>query len=260
MRARSRYRSHSMESATSIDFGALEAAVGAADPPDRAHVAIEPARLGRRLRTSSAGCSTSAAAAASGCSRTRCTSASTTAAPPAPRRHPSCGCATATTRARRAVLLEDLLHDGLARRLARQPCGRRAEARPAERVLRLPRRHLHADRGADRAPRGRGGARPHGRRAEGEARALPLRAARAARRHGAGARGRLLRLPANRRARPTRSRSAGGCSSKRRVGLAPGSAFGAGGEGSVRICYAAERSVLEPALERLERFVAAGAL
>ena len=28
-------------------------------------------------------------------------------------------------------------------------------------------------------------------------------------------------------------------------------AFGAGGEGSVRICYAAERSVLEPALERL---------
>jgi aspartate aminotransferase len=41
-----------------------------------------------------------------------------------------------------------------------------------------------------------------------------------------------------------------------RVGLAPGSAFGAGGEGSVRICYAAERSVLEPALERLERFLA----
>jgi aspartate/methionine/tyrosine aminotransferase len=45
-----------------------------------------------------------------------------------------------------------------------------------------------------------------------------------------------------------------------RVGLAPGSAFGASGEGSVRICYAAERSVLEPALERLERFVGAGAL
>jgi aspartate aminotransferase len=41
-----------------------------------------------------------------------------------------------------------------------------------------------------------------------------------------------------------------------RVGLAPGSAFGAGGEGSVRICYAAERSVLEPALERLGRFLA----
>jgi aspartate aminotransferase len=40
------------------------------------------------------------------------------------------------------------------------------------------------------------------------------------------------------------------------VGLAPGSAFGAGGEGSVRISYAAERSVLEPALERLERFLA----
>jgi aspartate aminotransferase len=41
-----------------------------------------------------------------------------------------------------------------------------------------------------------------------------------------------------------------------RVGLAPGSAFGAGGEGSVHICYAAERSVLEPAIERLERFLA----
>jgi aspartate aminotransferase len=40
-----------------------------------------------------------------------------------------------------------------------------------------------------------------------------------------------------------------------RVGLAPGVAFGAGGEGSVRICYAAERSILEPALERLDQFL-----
>jgi len=45
---------------------------------------------------------------------------------------------------------------------------------------------------------------------------------------------------------------------EQRVGLAPGSAFGAGGEGSVRLCYAAERSVLEPALERLDAFVRAG--
>jgi aspartate/methionine/tyrosine aminotransferase len=43
-----------------------------------------------------------------------------------------------------------------------------------------------------------------------------------------------------------------------KVGLAPGAAFGAGGEGSVRICYAAERAILEPAMERLARFVAAG--
>jgi aspartate/methionine/tyrosine aminotransferase len=43
---------------------------------------------------------------------------------------------------------------------------------------------------------------------------------------------------------------------ERRVGLAPGVAFGAGGEGSVRICYAAERAILEPALERLARFLA----
>jgi aspartate/methionine/tyrosine aminotransferase len=40
-----------------------------------------------------------------------------------------------------------------------------------------------------------------------------------------------------------------------RVGLAPGVAFGEGGEGSIRICYAADRSVLEPAMERLARFL-----
>lgn len=43
-----------------------------------------------------------------------------------------------------------------------------------------------------------------------------------------------------------------------RVGLAPGVAFGEGGEGSVRICYAAERSILEPAMERLGKFLSAG--
>jgi aspartate/methionine/tyrosine aminotransferase len=44
-----------------------------------------------------------------------------------------------------------------------------------------------------------------------------------------------------------------------KVGLAPGVAFGEGGEGSVRICYAAERAILEPALKRLARCMAAGA-
>jgi|GEM_PF-1230983 aspartate/methionine/tyrosine aminotransferase len=39
------------------------------------------------------------------------------------------------------------------------------------------------------------------------------------------------------------------------VGIAPGVAFGGGGEGSVRICYAAERVILEPAMERLARFL-----
>jgi len=43
-----------------------------------------------------------------------------------------------------------------------------------------------------------------------------------------------------------------------RVGLAPGSAFGKGGEGAVRICYAAERAILEEALERLRRFLCRG--
>ena len=40
-----------------------------------------------------------------------------------------------------------------------------------------------------------------------------------------------------------------------KVGLAPGVAFGAGGEGSVRICYAAERNILEPAMDRLDKFL-----
>ena len=38
------------------------------------------------------------------------------------------------------------------------------------------------------------------------------------------------------------------------VGLAPGVAFGAGGEGSIRICYASERPILEQAMERLGSF------
>jgi aspartate/methionine/tyrosine aminotransferase len=40
-----------------------------------------------------------------------------------------------------------------------------------------------------------------------------------------------------------------------RVGLAPGVAFGAGGEGSVRVCYASERSILEEAMARLKIFL-----
>lgn len=39
------------------------------------------------------------------------------------------------------------------------------------------------------------------------------------------------------------------------VGLAPGVAFGEGGEGSVRICYASERSILEEAMARLSLFL-----
>jgi aspartate/methionine/tyrosine aminotransferase len=43
-----------------------------------------------------------------------------------------------------------------------------------------------------------------------------------------------------------------------RVGLAPGVAFGAGGEGSVRLCYASDRRILEAAMDRLAAFLAAG--
>ncbi len=39
------------------------------------------------------------------------------------------------------------------------------------------------------------------------------------------------------------------------VGLAPGVAFGNGGEGSIRICYAAERAILEQAMLRLKMFL-----
>ncbi len=41
------------------------------------------------------------------------------------------------------------------------------------------------------------------------------------------------------------------CLRETHVGIAPGVAFGPGGEGSIRICYAADRTVLEPAMERL---------
>ncbi len=40
-----------------------------------------------------------------------------------------------------------------------------------------------------------------------------------------------------------------------KVGLAPGVAFGAGGEGSVRLCYASGRPILEEALARLTAFL-----
>ncbi len=40
-----------------------------------------------------------------------------------------------------------------------------------------------------------------------------------------------------------------------KVSVAPGVAFGAGGEGALRICTASDLSVLEPAMERLCRFI-----
>lgn len=43
-----------------------------------------------------------------------------------------------------------------------------------------------------------------------------------------------------------------------KVAIAPGSAFGNGGEGNIRICYASDFSILEPAMERFCRFVERG--
>ncbi len=42
---------------------------------------------------------------------------------------------------------------------------------------------------------------------------------------------------------------------REKVAVAPGNAFGNGGEGSIRLCYASDMSVLEPAVERFCRFV-----
>jgi aspartate/methionine/tyrosine aminotransferase len=41
-----------------------------------------------------------------------------------------------------------------------------------------------------------------------------------------------------------------------KVSIAPGAAFGEGAEGAVRICFAADLSILEPAMERMDRFLA----
>ena len=43
----------------------------------------------------------------------------------------------------------------------------------------------------------------------------------------------------------------------RGVGLAPGVAFGEGGEGHLRLCFAASAGALERALDRLAGFMAA---
>jgi aspartate/methionine/tyrosine aminotransferase len=43
-----------------------------------------------------------------------------------------------------------------------------------------------------------------------------------------------------------------------KVSVAPGVAFGRGGEGAIRICTASDRSILEPAMERFCRFVERG--
>ncbi|UCF94196.1 MAG: pyridoxal phosphate-dependent aminotransferase [Desulfobacterales bacterium] len=40
-----------------------------------------------------------------------------------------------------------------------------------------------------------------------------------------------------------------------KVSVAPGVAFGRGGEGAVRVCCAADRSILEPAMERMHHFL-----
>lgn len=45
------------------------------------------------------------------------------------------------------------------------------------------------------------------------------------------------------------------CLLETHVGIAPGVAFGSGGEGSIRICYAADKTILEPAMEKLCAYI-----
>jgi len=45
---------------------------------------------------------------------------------------------------------------------------------------------------------------------------------------------------------------------EQKVSVAPGVAFGAGGEGALRLCTASELAILEPAMERLCRFIEKG--
>ena len=47
---------------------------------------------------------------------------------------------------------------------------------------------------------------------------------------------------------------------KTHVAVAPGNAFGNGGEGSIRICYAPGMDVLKPAMERICEYIEARAL
>jgi aspartate/methionine/tyrosine aminotransferase len=42
---------------------------------------------------------------------------------------------------------------------------------------------------------------------------------------------------------------------EKKVAVAPGSAFGAGGEGAIRICCASDPAVLRPAMERIREFL-----
>jgi len=42
---------------------------------------------------------------------------------------------------------------------------------------------------------------------------------------------------------------------EKKVAVAPGSAFGAGGEGAIRICCASDSAILEPAMERIRQFL-----
>ena len=44
-----------------------------------------------------------------------------------------------------------------------------------------------------------------------------------------------------------------------KVAVAPGVAFGNGGEGAIRLCFATDQAILEPALERLRHFIEQGA-
>ena len=78
-------------------------------------------------------------------------------------------------RHRGPVLLQELLHDRLARRLAGRPRRPRRQSHPVERVHRLPRPQLRPESRRDRPRRRRARIAPHARTLQGQSRPLPRR-------------------------------------------------------------------------------------
>src|ERR1700679_293948 len=97
------------------------------------------------------------------------------------------------------ILLESLLHDRLAARVAGRPQRFKRPRRPVERILHFPRPQLFAKSRRDRSPLGGGSSKDDGRAPKRESRFLPRRPQENARSHHASPRRSLLSFPKNRR-------------------------------------------------------------
>ena len=157
----------------------------------------------------------------------------------------------------RADAVEELGDDRLAHRLARSAAGAGAGDRRSRAIFDLGR----ARAGAARGDRGARGGRAVPRRKRGAATAMP-------RPHGArgligdgprrirAARGRVLSVPANSRAIRDTRQLAFRLIDEAGVGAAPGYAFGPGGEGRLRLCFARAPALMAEATRRLAAWIA----